>query len=150
MTTLFLLDTDICSYIIKGGYPVLDRRMRDVNPAHITISALTRAELRYGVALRPEARRLASLVESFLRFVVTLPWDAAAADGYGALRAALHQTGQPIGDHDTLIAAHALAVHATLITHNIKHYQKVSGLSCLDWTADPSASLADPTGQTPA
>ncbi|HRC69810.1 MAG TPA: hypothetical protein PLS42_09120 [Candidatus Competibacter denitrificans] len=87
MTPRFLLDTDICSYAIKGQYPALDHRLRDVPPGQIAISAVTRAELRFGVALRPQATRLAYLVESFLQVVVTLPWDAVVADRYGTLRA---------------------------------------------------------------
>jgi tRNA(fMet)-specific endonuclease VapC len=134
MTPRFLLDTDICSYVIKGSHPALDRRLRDLNPGQIAISAITRAELRFGVALRPEATRLALLVESFLQFVVTLPWDASVADRYGSLRATLQQAGQPIGDHDTMIAAHALTASATLITHHRAHFERVSGLSCADWT----------------
>ena len=133
MTSLFLLDTDICSYAIKGSHLALDQRLRDFNPGQIAISAVTRAELRFGVALRPEAVRLAMLVESFLKFVTTLPWDASAADRYGVLRATLQHAGQPIGDHDLMIAAHALAVNATLITHNLAHFERVSGLSCADW-----------------
>jgi len=133
MTSRFLLDTDICSYAIKGGHPALDDRLRGLNPGQAVISAVTRAELRFGVALRPEATRLAMLVESFLTFVVTLPWDATAADRYGYLRATLQQAGQSIGDHDMMIAAHALAMNATLITHNMTHFERVSGLSCADW-----------------
>lgn len=133
MTNRFLLDTDICSYAIKGGYPMLDNRLRGLNPGQAVISAVTRAKLRFGVALRPEATRLAMLVESFLTFVVTLPWDATAADRYGYLRATLQQVGQSIGDHDMMIAAHALAMNATLITHNMAHFERISGLSCADW-----------------
>lgn len=133
MTPLFLLDTDICSYIIKGRHPTLDVHLQSLNPHQIAISAVTRAELRFGMALRPEARRLAMLVESFLQTVATLPWDAATADRYGTLRAMLHQAGQPIGDHDTMVAAHALTVNATLITHNLAHFTRVNGLACADW-----------------
>lgn len=133
MSGLFLLDTDICSYAIKGSHPAVDQRLRDFKPGQIAISAVTRAELRFGVALRPEASRLTMLVESFLKFVATLPWDASAADRYGALRATLQRAGQPIGDHDLMIAAHALAAKATLITHNLAHFERVSGLACADW-----------------
>lgn len=134
MTPLFLLDTDICSDAIKGRHPVLDSRLRSLSPHQIAISAVTRAELRFGLALRPEASRLALLVESFLQTVATLPWDAPVADRYGTLRAMLHQAGQPIGDHDTMIAAHALTVNVTLITHNLAHFTRVNGLICADWT----------------
>lgn len=134
MTAHFLLDTDICSYVIKGRHMALDRRLRDLPPGQAAISAITRAELRFGVALRPEATRLAMLVESFLQFVVTLPWDAQVADRYGSLRAMLQQRGQPIGDHDTMIAAHTLTMNATLITHNLTHFERIRELSCADWT----------------
>jgi len=62
----------------KGSHPDLGPPLADLKPGQVAISAVTRAELRFGVALRPEATRLAMLVESFLKFVVTLPWDAAA------------------------------------------------------------------------
>ena len=133
MNNPFLLDTDICSYVIKGSHPTLDQRLGGLQPGQIAISAVTRAELRFGVALRPEATRLAMLVESFLSFMVTLPWDATAADRYGSLRATLQRAGQPIGDRDLMIAAHALAVNATLVTHNLAHFERVSGLACADW-----------------
>lgn len=136
MTLRYLLDTDICSYAIKGSYPALDQRLRATDPGQIAISAITRAELRYGLALRPEATRLQQLVETFLRFVITLPWDAATADGYGVIRAALHQAGQPIGDHDTLIAAQALTANLILVTHNVAHFSRINGLCCQDWASD--------------
>ena len=110
MSRLYLLDTDICSYAIKGGYPALDQRLQEASPGQIALSAITRAELRFGLALRPEA-----------------------ADRYGRLRATLHQTGQPIGDHDTMIAAHALAVNAVLVTHNIAHFARIEELAHTDW-----------------
>ena len=136
MTPRYLLDTDICSYAIKGGYPTLDRRLRATEPGQIAISAITRAELRYGLALRPEATRLQQLVETFLRFVITLPWDAATADSYGVIRAALHHAGQPIGDHDTLIAAQAVTANLILVTHNLAHFSRIDGLCCQDWASD--------------
>ena len=60
-------------------------------------------------------------------------WNAAIIDRYGSWRATLQQAGQPIGDHGLMIAAHALAVNATLITHNRAHFERVSGLKCADW-----------------
>lgn len=133
MSGLYLLDTDVCSHAIRGGYPALDRRLREAGPGQIALSAITRAELRFGLALRPEATRLRRLVETFLQFIVTLPWDADAADRYGRLRATLHQEGRPIGDHDTMIAAHALAAGAVLVTHNRAHFARVAELSHTDW-----------------
>ncbi|WP_417911303.1 type II toxin-antitoxin system VapC family toxin [Candidatus Electronema sp. PJ] len=133
MNPSLLLDTDTCSFIIKGGFPKLDARLREIQPGQLAISAVTRAELRYGLVLRPHATRLAVLVESFLEAVVCLPWDSLAADSYGQLRALLQQKGRPIGDHDTMIAAHALSLDLTLITHNTAHFQHVPRLHCIDW-----------------
>jgi len=129
----FLLDTDICSFIIKGIRPDLDVRLRELAPEQVLISAVTRAELRFGLAKRPEASRLAKLVEHFLGTVVTLPWNATVADTYGQVRARLEKAGTPIGEHDTMIAAHALAEHLTVVTNNIAHFRQVEGLRCVTW-----------------
>lgn len=133
MIEQFLLDTDICSFIIKGTHPELDCRLRELKPTQTLISAVTRAELRFGLALRPEATRLAGLVERFLRTVVTLPWDSVVADRYGLVRARLEKAGTPIGEHDTMIAAHALAMNLPLVTNNIAHFRQVEGLQWIDW-----------------
>jgi len=133
MIEQFLLDTDICSFIIKGTHPELDSRLRELKPTQTLISAVTRAELRFGLALRPEATRLAGLVERFLRTVVTLPWDAVVADRYGLVRARLEKAGTPIGEHDTMIAAHALAMNLPLVTNNIAHFRQVEELQWIDW-----------------
>ncbi len=133
MNERFLLDTDVCSFIIKGTHPFLDVRLRELSKEQILISAVTRAELRFGLAKRPDAIRLAGLVEDFLGRVITLPWDAAAADTYGQVRARLEKAGTPIGEHDTMIAAHALAENILLVTHNVNHFKQVEGLRWVTW-----------------
>ncbi|EDN68160.1 PilT-like protein [Beggiatoa sp. PS] len=133
MSERFLLDTDICSFIIKGTHPFLDARLRELSPEQTLISAVTRAELRFGLAKRPEAIRLASLVERFLKTVITLPWDATVADNYGQVRARLEKAGTPIGEHDTMIAAHALATNLILVTNNVAHFRQVEGLRWVTW-----------------
>jgi tRNA(fMet)-specific endonuclease VapC len=133
MSERFLLDTDICSFIIKGTHPHIDAQLRELSPEQTLISAVTRAELRFGLAKRPDAIRLASLVERFLNTVITLPWDAAVADTYGLVRARLEKAGTPIGEHDTMIAAHALAMNLILVTNNVAHFQRVEGLRRITW-----------------
>ena len=133
MSECFMLDTDICSFIIKGKRPDLDVRIRELAPEQIMISSITRAELRFGLAKRPEATRLAELVENFLELTTTLPWDAVVADIYGQVRARLENTGTPIGEHDTMIAAHALATNLVLVTNNIAHFKQVEGLRWAAW-----------------
>src|SRR5438045_3657528 len=112
---LYLLDTNAVSAVLKGN-AALDRRLQDLPAAQWCISAVTRAELRFGVALRPQATRLAHVVDAFLSIARTVAWDSGAADAHGQLRATLTAKGRRIGDFDEMIAAHALALGATLVT----------------------------------
>ncbi len=94
---------------------------------------MTRAELRFGVARRPGAIRLAQVVDAFLSVARTEAWDARAADRHGELRAALTAKGRRIGDFDEMIAAHALALGAVLVTDNVRHFSRVAGLKIENW-----------------
>ncbi|MFC4299454.1 type II toxin-antitoxin system VapC family toxin [Castellaniella hirudinis] len=133
----YMLDTNIASYLLRGGYSRLEQRLRRESVSNVCLSAITRAELRYGVArLLPEATRLEREVERFLQGITTLSWDMAAADAYGAVRARLERAGTPIGALDTQIAAHALITNTTLITHNTGEFRRVPGLRTEDWTTD--------------
>jgi tRNA(fMet)-specific endonuclease VapC len=127
-----MLDTNMVSAALKGHADV-DARLAQLSPARWCISAITRAELRYGVALKPGATRLASLVDAFLQTTTTLAWDEAAADAHGRLRAQLRQAGTPIGDFDEMIAAHAIASAAVLVTDNTRHFERVAGLQLENW-----------------
>lgn len=111
-----MLDTNIASYIIKGGS--LDNKIADVPIAAITVSSITEAELRYGLAKKPGATNLARLVQSFLNTVTVVPFDSAAALSYGELRANCENDGLPVGALDGLIAAHARSTASTLITRD--------------------------------
>ena len=130
--TLYLLDTNAVSAALKGN-AALDRRLQDLPAAAWCISAVTRAELRFGVARRPNATRLAQVVDAFLAATRTEAWDAKAADEHGRLRAALAAKGRRIGDFDEMIAAHALALGAILVTDNMRHFSRVSGLKSENW-----------------
>jgi tRNA(fMet)-specific endonuclease VapC len=132
MRIRYLLDTNSASYVIKGNFPRVRERLVKVPMAAVGISAVTEAELRYGVAKHREATRLSVIVQEFLLRVETLPWDSAAAEQYGNLRAALERTGQPLGNLDLMIAAHALALKTTLITHD-HSFRRVKGLKIQDW-----------------
>jgi tRNA(fMet)-specific endonuclease VapC len=127
-----MLDTDTCSAAIKGQHNI-DERLSKLDPADICISAITRSEIRYGVALRPEATRLSELANAFLAFVRVEPWDAVAADRHGDVRAHLRQHGTPIGAPGEMIAAHALSLGAILVTNNEKHFGHVPGLRIENW-----------------
>src|ERR1035437_5407052 len=107
-----MLDTDISSYVIKSGLPAVDARLRTLDAMQVCISAVTRAELRFGVRRLRGATRLAADVERFPGGVHTLPWDEIAADEFAEVRAGLERGGTPVGIMDTMIAAHAKAIRA--------------------------------------
>lgn len=133
MSELYMLDTDIASYVIKGASPSLDAHLAELAVAQVCISSVTRAELRFGVRRIPHASRLAAQVEHFLTGIHTLAWDDAAADAFAEVRADLERKGAPIGVMDTMIAAHAVAVSAVLVTNNARHFGRVKGLSTENW-----------------
>lgn len=130
-TRRFMLDTNIVSAYMKGN-PSVDERLSVLDPDEWCISAITRAELRFGAELSG-SDRLQQLVEDFVTLAQTLPWDASAADTYGRLRAQLRKAGTPIGPLDEMIASHALATNLELITNNTRHFEKVPGLTIRDW-----------------
>lgn len=134
MTWRYMLDTNIISYLLRGRHPALEERLRQHPVDAVCMSAVTRAELRYGLARRPDAARLAREVERLLQGVAALPWDDAAADAYGIVRATLEGRGQPIGALDTMIAVHALVTDTTLVTNNLNEFRRVPGLRVENWT----------------
>jgi tRNA(fMet)-specific endonuclease VapC len=128
----YLLDTNTVSYIIKGNIPRLRERLLKVPIAEVGLSVVTEAELRFGVARRPEAAKLRVAVEEFLLRVAVLPWTSYAAQQYAEIRAALERKGMPMGNLDMMIAAQALAAEAILVTRD-RVFQRVKGLRVEDW-----------------
>lgn len=137
---LRLLDTDTCSYAIRGASATLDTRLAAADSGSLAISAVTRAELVFGLAKRGNPRALSRLVHGFLDRLTILSWDAAAADQFAELRAKLERDGTPIGIFDTMIAAHALALKAVLVTNNSKHFQKAKALKLENWLEQASGT----------
>jgi tRNA(fMet)-specific endonuclease VapC len=131
--TRYLLDTNIASCIIKGNSPSVDRRLVKVAMAELAISAVTEGELRFGAARLPHATRLHAMIEDFFLRVAVLPWGSDAAQQYGQLRAALEREGQPMGNLDAMIGAHALALGAILVT-NDRAFGRIKKLKVEDWT----------------
>lgn len=129
-----MLDTNIASYYLRRASPTLEERVNDgLKHRTIAISVIARAELRYGqMGMTPEDRRR-SLIDSFFLRLPSVEWSIEAADHYGALKHTLKTQGTPIGDMDTLIAAHALAEDLILVTHNTRHFENVPGLKLEDW-----------------
>ncbi len=128
----YMLDINAVSVVLRG-HDGIDAKLSALEGDDWCISAVTRAELRYGLARKPEAKQLARLVSGFLELVTTAPWDADAADAHGKLRAALRKAGTPIGDFDEMIAAHALSLGCALVTDNVQHFKRVKGLKVENW-----------------
>jgi tRNA(fMet)-specific endonuclease VapC len=133
MACRYLLDTNIASYIIKGNVPAVRRRLLKVPMAQVAISTVTEGELTYGVARRPEATNLQTVVREFLLRLAILPWDSEAAQQYGRLRASLEGEGRPMGNLDMMIAAQALASDLVLVTHD-QAFKRIKKLKVEDWT----------------
>ncbi len=133
MARRYLLDTNTASYAIKGNIPRVRERMNTVRLDEVVVSVVTEAELRYGVARRPNSPRLNAAVEEFLSGVESLPWDSNAARQYAILRATPEAGGAPVGNLDLMIAAHAASIGAVLVTHD-SVFRRIKMLKIDDWT----------------
>jgi len=133
MADAYLLDTNTVSYIIRGKNETVFRRLRAIPGEQILISVITEAELRFGLARRPEATNIATAVVEFLRRVQIVPWDSVAALHYADVRSAAERIGEPMAVMDLLIAAHALALGATLVTSDLS-FRRIKRLKIEDWT----------------
>lgn len=133
----FLLDTNMVSYIVKIQSPAARSRLLTLKGnAVAAVSTITEAEIRYGLAKRPKATALRSLMEAFLASIQVLSWGRAEADAYGTIRAALEANGKALGSMDLMIAAHAMTTNAVLVT-NDKAFTHVAGLANVEnWATD--------------
>ncbi|QEA37996.1 type II toxin-antitoxin system VapC family toxin [Pistricoccus aurantiacus] len=127
-----MLDTNMVSHFIKG-HATVNAHVLAAPMAALCISVVTEAELRYGLAKRPQAKQLKRVVEEFLCRVDVLPWNSPLTRRYGEVRAKLEQGGKTLGALDLLIAVHALEVDALLVTNDHAFYY-VDGLRIEDWT----------------
>jgi tRNA(fMet)-specific endonuclease VapC len=128
----YLLDTNTVSRIIRKDSNALDRKRAKIAMTEQAVSAITEGELRFGVARVPQAIRLRAAVEEYLLDVKVLPWDSSAAREYGELRAALQRDGYTLGSLDMLIAAHALALGAILVSSD-SAFRRIKRLRVEDW-----------------
>jgi len=130
-----LLDTNTCIYLIRRRPKEVLQRFERFEVGEVGVSVITVSELRYGVekSTRPEQNLRA--LEQFLLPLEVLNFGPEATVSYGRVRASLEERGMPIGPLDTLIAAHALSLSATLVTNNTREFERVSGLQIEDWTA---------------
>ena len=129
----YMLDTNICIYIIKQKPENVIERFRQTSISDIGVSSITLSELEYGVmkSAKPEQNKLA--LAQFIAPIDIYAIDDVAAQHYGKIRAHLENQGTPIGSLDMLIAAHALSIDSVLITNNESEFKRVSNLKIENW-----------------
>jgi tRNA(fMet)-specific endonuclease VapC len=138
----YLLDTNMVSYIVSGASAAARTHLvRLEGKSAVYVSAISEAELRFGMAKGPKQATRIAMMERLLMKATVLPWGHEEAVAYGELRARLQTAGSPLGALDTLIAAHALAIDAVLVTHdkgfrNLKQVGLERALQIADWATD--------------
>ena len=131
----YLLDTNVASHIIRGDRPEISARLTALPMSAIAISAVTEAELLYGVAKRGHPLPLSERVRQFVLRVEVRDWDRRAAGAYAALRTSCERRGVSLTPFDMMIAAHAIAEDAVLVTRDKAFTHMPGGLRVEDWTA---------------
>jgi tRNA(fMet)-specific endonuclease VapC len=132
--TLYMLDTNIISDLIRNPKGKAAKRIARAGEDNICTSIIVAAELRYGCA-KSGSSRLLEVVEDLLGEINILPFDVPADAEYGGIRAELEAAGKPIGSNDLLIAAHAYASGATIVTANAGEFNRIRGLKVENWLA---------------
>jgi tRNA(fMet)-specific endonuclease VapC len=134
---VYMLDTDISSYIMKRSHDSVVKRLQTVPIGDLSISAITKSELMYGVEVSPRKQQDRVALDAYLKHVKVLDYPDEAALHYGQIRAALKVAGNMIGANDLndlLIAAHARYLGLILVTNNSREFGRVQGLKLENWT----------------
>jgi tRNA(fMet)-specific endonuclease VapC len=126
------LDTNTLIYYFKGQGQVA-QNLANVSPQEIVVSTIVFFELQVGIAKSNSPAKRTQQLQQFLSRVNVIPFDRDAALAAATIRAQLEQQGTPIGPMDVLIAGTAVALQATLVTHNVKEFSRVSELAIVDW-----------------
>lgn len=129
---IYMLDTNICIYIINNKPPQVFEHFRQYSLSQIAISSISAAELAFGVEKSGSARNRQAL-EKFLAPLDVITFSEQSIWRYAQLRHQLQQQGTPIGSLDMLIAAHALSLDATLVTNNVQEFSRIKGLKLENW-----------------
>jgi tRNA(fMet)-specific endonuclease VapC len=137
MSAPYLLDTDTCIYLLnrRTGFERLLEHLETLSYGDVYISSISTAELESGIAKSHLGAANRNRYALFMARFEIAPFDEQAASRYGPLRAALESAGAPIGPLDTLIAAHGLALNATMITNNVREFSRVENLQIENWFA---------------
>ncbi|MGH8577276.1 MAG: type II toxin-antitoxin system tRNA(fMet)-specific endonuclease VapC [Gammaproteobacteria bacterium] len=129
----YLLDTNICIYVAKHRPAEVRRRFEACSPGDLAMSVVTYGELRHGAEKSQARDQALATLTALAETISVLALPAEAGVHYGEIRAALDRAGQPIGNNDLWIAAHALAAGLTLISNNLREFARIEGLSVENW-----------------
>ena len=131
---LYMLDTNICSYIIREKPLSIKDKLKECEREHtIALSSIVVSELLYGAKKR-DSKKLTTIVERFIDNFVIYDFDTSASKDYADIRSTLEKKGKIIGSNDLFIASHAKSLKAILVTNNTKEFKRVDGLRIEDWT----------------
>lgn len=131
----YMLDTDICSYIIRERPVQVLERFKTIEMNQLHISVITYAELLFGVEHSSSRKINKEIVDDFVKHLSILSWDEIAAEHYGSIRANLQSEGKIIGAMDLMIAAHARSQKMVVVTNNDKHFKRVPKLKVENWAS---------------
>lgn len=129
----YVLDTNTCIYFLRGEYPQLRERLSQIARSDLTVSAVSVAELYYGVYHSKRVEQNLQVLSTFLNDLKQLSFDSKAAETFGRLKQALARKGQAVGPYDLLIAATALSLGYTLVTHDVEEFSRIEGLVLENW-----------------
>ena len=130
---MFLIDTNICIYIINDHPPEVIQKFREIGIGNIYISSITVSELQYGACKSKQIKKHLKRLDEFLIPFEIISYDESAANYYGRIRSYLEKQGNVIGPFDMLVAAHALSENLTLITKSEKEFKRVKSLKVENW-----------------
>ena len=130
---LYMLDTNICSYIIRNRPQKIREKFKEIEKNHtVALSSIVVSELLYG-ATKNGSPKLMKIVSSFIDNFIIYDYSKISAKYYADIRSNLEKQGKIIGANDLLIASHALSLKATLVTNNIKEFERIDGLILENW-----------------
>jgi tRNA(fMet)-specific endonuclease VapC len=133
----YMLDTDICSYLMKRSSNALLKRLQRVPVSDVCVSVVSKSELLYGVEVSPRRQQDEAALNAFLGYVEVLDFLDQSSPHYAQIRSHLKRLGTMIGANDLFIAAHARSLGLTLVTHNTREFSRVPKLAIEDWTMGP-------------
>lgn len=130
---MYFLDTNICAYFMSRKYASVTAQFKAHEPQDLFVSALVAGELAYGVELSSRIESNRKSLDAFLSLLQVVPWDEQAMWHFAQQKARLKKAGTKIGEIDLLIGCQALALGATMVTNNIREFERIEGLKLENW-----------------